>query len=228
MGANPIFLETRSQPKGRGHAAQPGKAVTHSSPVFQCHTCEWPLSTRICQGPWRKGYRANRKVVLARPRLIPWPPQSVLGWGFHDWERQDKSLASAEVLAKFPLKTQERQLLLKEQTFSYQPAATRASTTTKTTLEGTGEVMGDSLHIKLRGSGGRWHLSHPRPRKGGGRQGGGAHQLPPRGGLQLPAPPGPSGRARASARPPQRPEPGARSRTTRRLTRPPGAAASRT
>lgn len=41
-GNAPISLEMRSQPKGRGHAVQPGKAVTHSIPLpparFSCHT----------------------------------------------------------------------------------------------------------------------------------------------------------------------------------------------
>lgn len=94
-GVKPRLLGNSSQPKGRGHAAQPGNAVTHSSPVFRCHTCEWPLTTRTCPGPWRKGYRPHREVA---PRQC-WPDsagQTVLGWGFHDpRERQDKSLASA-------------------------------------------------------------------------------------------------------------------------------------
>lgn len=121
-------------------------------------------------------------------------------------EKQDKSLASAQVLAKFSSKAQERQLLLREQTFSYQPAATRASATTKTTLEGAGEVTGAPLTPSC--------VAPAGPENGGGRPGGGAHQLPPPGGLQLPAPPGrsgraPSGRSFSAASSPQR-EAGAR------------------
>ena len=34
-GGAPISLETQSQPKGRGHAVQPGEAVTHATPPPQ-------------------------------------------------------------------------------------------------------------------------------------------------------------------------------------------------
>ena len=82
-GDAPVSLETQPQPKGRGHAAQPGKAVTHSiRPSFS--PARFPMSHMsgrcprgLAVGHGGRGRRAHGRWIrtaLARPGLAPGGP----------------------------------------------------------------------------------------------------------------------------------------------------------
>lgn len=83
-----------------------------------------------------RGSRAKRKVDPGQcwpdpvlppgPLGHPGPLQMELGWVFCDSKGAGPELHSAQVLAKFPLRGQEKQLLPAAQTFSCRPAAPRA------------------------------------------------------------------------------------------------------
>lgn len=126
----PISLETRSQPKGRGHTVQPGKAVTHAIPPPQLTSdvtlVKGPCPSRLAEG-------------LCCWPAAGWPPQRCWGGAEGSGEQE----AACPLLKSSPSSLEAREAAPAGQADIFLPAcrvATCASAATKATLEGPGEA----------------------------------------------------------------------------------------